>query len=355
MLAAAAACPGTASARVAALAQRTIQEVVQMGCAIDSLIIAASVAAALAFGTANAQQSFPSKPIRIIVAYTPAGTTDILAREIGQKFTETWKQPVLVDNRPGANGNIGTEAAAKAAADGHVLLMGTAGTHGINPGLYPKLPYDAVKDFAPISLVAIVPNILVVNNALPVKNVFDLIAYGKKNPGKLAFGSPGVGSTGHLSSELFKTRTGIDMVHVAYKGSAPTLQDLMGGQIQLVIDNMPPYLPQVQAGKIRALAVTSAKRSPAVPELPTVAESGVKDFEAVAWFGLFAPAGTPEEIVTRLAQETQRILRLPAMREKLLGLGAQPVGDSPEEFTRFVREEIAKWSAVIKSAKVTPR
>ena len=301
----------------------------------------------------QAQGQYPAKPIRIIVAYTPAGTTDILARAIGQRFTETWKQPVIVDNRPGANGNIGTEVAAKAPADGYTLLMATAGTHGVNPGLYPKLPYDAVKDFAPISLTALVPNILVVNNTLPVKNVQELVTHAKKNPGKLSFGSPGIGSTGHLSAELFKTLAGIDMVHVAYKGSAPTLQDLMGGQVQVVIDNIPPYLPHVKAGKIRALAVTPAKRSPAAPELPTMAEAGVKGYDAASWFGLLAPAGTPPEIVGQLSEETRRILNMPDVREKLLSLGAQPAGSTPDEFARFIDAEIAKWNRVIRSANVT--
>jgi len=302
-------------------------------------------------GAAHAQ--YPVKPIRIIVAYTPAGTTDILARAIGQKFTETWKQPVIVENRPGANGNIGTEAAAKAPADGYTLLMGTAGTHSVNPGLYPKLPYDPVKDFAPVSLTAIVPNILVVHNSLPAKNVQELIAYAKKNPGKLSFGSPGIGSTGHLSTELFKSLAGIDMVHVAYKGSAPTLQDLMGGQVQVVIDNIPPYLPHVKAGKIRALAVTPGRRSPAIPDLPTMAEAGVKGYEASTWFALFAPADTPQEIVDKLSEETRRILALPDVREKLLSLGAQPSGSTPQELARFVESEIAKWGRVIRSANVT--
>ncbi|MCC6534071.1 MAG: tripartite tricarboxylate transporter substrate binding protein [Burkholderiales bacterium] len=304
-------------------------------------------------GTAGAQSAYPNKSLRIIVAYTPAGTTDILARAIGQKLTEAWSQPVIVDNRPGANGNIGTEIAAKAAPDGYTLLMGTAGTHAINPTLYPKLQYDALKDFAPISLAAIVPNIVVVSNALPVKNVQELIAYAKANPGKLAHGSPGIGSTGHLSAELFKSMTGIRMTHVAYKGSAPTLQDLMSGQLQVVIDNIPPYLPQVKAGKIRALAVTPAKRSPAAPELPTVSEAGVKGYDASTWFGLFAPAGTPPEVVAKISAETRRILGLPDVRDRLLGLGAQPAGSSPEEFARFVQDEIEKWAKVIREANVT--
>jgi tripartite-type tricarboxylate transporter receptor subunit TctC len=306
-------------------------------------------------GIANAQgrSAYPSQTIRIVVAYTPAGTTDILARTLGQKFTQTWSRPVIVDNRPGANGNIGTEAAAKAPADGYTLLMGTAATHAINPGLYPQLSFDPVSDFAPITLAAVVPNIVVVANALPVKNLQSLIAHAKANPGRLSYGSPGQGSAGHLSAELFKSMAGIDMAHVAFKGSAPTLQELVGGRIQVVIDNMPPYLPQVKAGKIRALAVTSSKRSPAAPDLPTVEEAGLKGYEASAWFGLFAPAGTPSEVITKLGAESQRILGLPDVRERLLGLGAQPVGNSPDEFARFLRDEIAKWRAVILRANVT--
>lgn len=309
--------------------------------------------AAVFCSTASAQSAYPVKPIRIVVAYTPAGTTDILARAIGQKFTEAWSQPVIVDNRPGANGTIGTELAAKAPADGYTLLMATAATHAINPTLYPQLRYDAVKDFAPIALVATVPNILVVHPSLPVRNVKELIAYAKANPDKLSHGSPGIGSTGHLSAELFKSMTGIRMTHVAYKGSAPTLQDLMSGQVQVVIDNIPPYLPQVKAGKIRALAVTPAKRSPAAPQLPTVAEAGVKGYEASTWFALFAPAGTPSDIVQKLSAETRRILDLPDVRERLLGLGAQPAPSTPEELARFVKAEVAKWAKVIRDANVT--
>lgn len=321
--------------------------------AVVKLMISACALSAAGLVGAQAQSAYPSQTIRIVVAYTPAGTTDILARTMGQKFTQAWSRPVIVDNRPGANGNIGTEVAAKAPADGYTLLMGTAATHAINPGLYPKLPFDPVADFAPITLAAVVPNIVVVANALPVKNLQSLIAHAKANPGKLAHGSPGQGSTGHLSAELFKSMAGISMTHVAYKGSAPTLQDLVGGQIQVVIDNLPPYLPPVKAGKIRALAVTSSKRSPAVPDLPTVEEAGLKGYEASAWFGLFAPVGTPSEVVAKLGAESQRILGLADVRERLLGLGAQPVGNSPDEFARYLRDEIAKWRAVIQRANVT--
>src|ERR1043166_8220343 len=242
-----------------------------------------------------AAADYPAKPIRIIVAYTPAGATDILARTVGQKFTEAWKQSTIVDNRPGANGNIGTELAAKAAPDGYTVLMPTPGPRGVNPTLYDKLPFDPIKDFTPISLVAIVPNILVVNNTLPVKSVRELVALAKSKPGQLSFGSPGNGSTGHMSMELFKSMTGANIVHIPYKGSAPTLQELIGGQIQVVIDNMPPYLPQGKAERIPPPAVPTPSRWPAVPDLPTIAEAGVKGYEAVAWFGLLAPAGTPRE------------------------------------------------------------
>lgn len=319
---------------------------------LTTCLVVASAALTTGTAPAIAQSSYPTKTIRIIVPYTPAGTTDILARAMGQKFTEVWSQPVLVDNRPGANGNIGTEVAAKAAPDGYTLLMGTAATHGTNPGLYPKLSFDAVRDFAPVSLVAVVPNIVVVTNGLAAKNLADLITYAKVNPGKLSHGSPGQGSTGHLSAELLKSMTGAVMTHVPYKGSAPVLQDLMGGQLQVVIDNIPPYLPQVRAGKIRALAVTSAKRSPAAPQLPTVAEAGVKGYDATSWFGFFAPAGTPPEVIAKLAAETQRILQLQDMKDRLLALGAQPAPNTPDEFAAFVRDEIAKWGTVIRNAGV---
>ncbi|HYH41223.1 MAG TPA: tripartite tricarboxylate transporter substrate binding protein, partial [Burkholderiales bacterium] len=263
---------------------------------------------------------YPSRPIRIIVAYTPAGTTDILARAIGQKMTEASGQSVIVENRPGANGNIGTEIAARATPDGYTITMGTAATHSINNTLYPRLTWHAQRDFEPISLVAVVPNLLVVNNALPVKSVKDLIAYAKANPGKLTFGSPGIGATAHLSMELFKTITGTSMVHVPYKGSAGVLADVTAGQIQLAMDNIPVYLPQARAGKIRALAVSSRERAAAAPEIPTVAEAGVPGFEALSWFGLLAPAKTPRAVVTKLATETQRILKLPDVRERIVGL-----------------------------------
>lgn len=300
----------------------------------------------------QAATAFPTKPIRIIVAYTPAGTTDILARALAQKMSETWNQPVIVDNRPGANGNIGTEVAARAVPDGHSLVMATAGTHGINVSLYRKLNWHPVKDFAPVSLTAMVPNIMVVNNSLPVKNVREFVAHVKANPGKLSYGSPGNGSTAHLSMELFKTMTGSNLVHIPYKGSAGVLADVMGGQIAVTIDNMPPYVPQVKAGKIRALAVSTAKRSSALPDLPTIAEAGVPGYEAGAWFGLLAPAGTPKAIVAQLSAESARILKLPDVSKRISELGAEPVGSTPEEFAALIQSEIAKWAKVIKDANV---
>ena len=317
------------------------------------LYLSAAALAACVLHTATATAAdYPTRPIRIVVAYTPAGTTDILARALGQKMTEHWGQPVIVENRPGAAGNIGTELAAKATPDGYTLIMGTAGTHGINVNLYRKLNWHSLKDFAPISLVAMVPNILVVNNSVPAKNVKELIAYAKANPGKINYGSPGNGSTAHLSMELFKTMTGTNMVHIPYKGSAGVLADVMGGQIAVTMDNIPVYLPQVKAGKIRALAVSTGKRTQAASDLPTVAEAGVPGYESGAWFGLLAPAGTPKAIVDKLSIETARILKLSDMSKRISELGAEPVGSTPAEFTALIKSEIAKWAKVIKEANV---
>ncbi len=307
---------------------------------------------ALAVVTANAADVYPVKPIRIVVAYTPAGTTDILARAIGQKLTEAWGQSVIVDNRPGANGNIGTEYAAKATPDGYTLLMTTAAPHGVNPGLYRKLGFDAVKDFAGISLVATVPNVLVVNNNMPVKDVKELIVYLRANPGKVNFGSPGYGSTGHMSTELFMSMAGVKMNHVPYKGDAGVLADVMAGQISLSFSNMPAYTPQIKAGRVRALAVSTTRRSPAVPEIPTMAEAGVPGYVAVAWFGLLAPANTPRDIVNKLSAETARILKMPDVNSRLSDLGAEPVGSTPAKFDAHIKAEIVKWAKVIKDANV---
>jgi tripartite-type tricarboxylate transporter receptor subunit TctC len=316
------------------------------------LLVVVSAFAAISMQPAMAADPYPNKPIRIVVAYTPAGTTDILARIVGQKMTEAWGQPVIIDNKPGANGNIGTEYASKAAPDGYTLLMTTAAPHGVNPSLYRKLGFDAVKDFTGVSLVATVPNALMVNPSLPVKDVKELIAYAKANPGKLSFGSPGYGSTGHMSMELFMSMTGTNMVHVPYKGNAGVMTDLVGGQIQLTLDNLTPYMAQVKSGKVRVLAISPAKRSRAVPDIPTIAEAGVPGYETGAWFGLVAPAKTPKEIVDKLSAETARILNLPDVNSKLLEQSAEPVGNKPEQFDAFIKTEIAKWAKVIKDAKV---
>lgn len=319
---------------------------------MKSLTFVAMLAASMLSLPTLAATTYPTKPIRIIVAYPPGGATDILARLVGQKMTDAWGQPVIVDNRAGAAGNIGTEVAARATPDGYTLIMGTAGTHGINVSLYRKLNWHPQKSFAPVSLVAMVPNIMVVNNALPVKNVKEFIAYAKANPGKLSYGSPGNGSTAHLSMELFKSMTGTNVVHIPYKGSAGVLADVMGGQIAVTIDNMPPYLPQVQAGKIRALAVSPARRVAAVPDLPTIAEAAVPGYDSGAWFGLLATAGTPKAIVDQLSAETARIVRLPDVSRRISELGGEPVGGTSAEFAALIQSEITKWAKVIKDANV---
>lgn len=315
-----------------------------LGLALAALFAIAGVAA-------QAQtQTFPTKPIKIVVPFPPGGTTDVLARVIGQEMTKSWGQQVIVDNRPGAGGNTGSDVVAKSPADGYTLLMGTVGTHGINVSLYKKMPYDAVKDFAPVTLVASVPNLLVVHPSVPAKSVKELISHAKANPGKLNFASAGNGTSIHLSGEMFKTMTGVQMQHVPYKGSAPAVTDLLGGQVNMMFDNMPSALPHVKGGKLRALAVTSAKRSPAAPDVPTMAEAGVPGYEATSWFGILAPAGTPKDIVTKLNKEIARILAMPEIKEKLSAQGAEPVGNTPEQFAAHIKAEIKKWEGVVKAS-----
>jgi len=301
----------------------------------------------------SASAAYPEKPIRLILGSAAGGSVDVLMRILAQQLSTQMNVQFVIENKPGASFVPATMDVVKAPPDGYTLGYGNIVSLAINRALLPKLPYDVERDLTLVSNCVQVFNMLAVNNDLPVRTVQELVAYAKKNPGKLSFGSPGIGSTGHLSTELFKSLAGIDMVHVAYKGSAPTLQDLMGGQVQVVIDNIPPYLPHVKAGKIRALAVTPGRRSPAIPDLPTMAEAGVKGYEASTWFALFAPADTPQEIVDKLSEETRRILALPDVREKLLSLGAQPSGSTPQELARFVESEIAKWGRVIRSANVT--
>lgn len=302
---------------------------------------------------AESANDFPSKPITIVVPFSAGGTTDILARLIGQKLTERWKVAVVVDNKLGAGGNIGTAQVARSAPDGYTLVMGTIGTHAINPSLYATMPYDALKDFAPITRTAMVPNALVVNASAPFNSVKELIAYGKANPGKLTFGSSGHGSTLQMSGELFKMMTQVDMVHVPYKGSAPAVGDLMGNQISMIFDNMPSALPHVKAGKFKALAVTSGTRVPQLADVPTMAEAGVADYEVMSWFGLWAPARTPAPVVEKLNRAIVEILRTPEVQQKISEQGAVPSADTPAEFDSFIRAETEKWNKVVKAAKLT--
>ena len=318
-----------------------------------ALVAACACALTLAAEVTRAQQpAYPAKPIRIIVPLAPGGATDILARAIGQKMTEGLGQPVIVDNRPGAGGNIGSDVVAKAQPDGYTLLMGGVGPNAINATLYPKLPYDAANDFAPVAHVANVTNLLVVHPSVPAKSVKELIAIAKARPGKLTHASSSPGSAGHLAGEMMKIMAGIDMVTVNYKGSAPALVDLISGQVDLMFDNMPPSLPHIKSGKLKALAVSGGERTSVLPDLPTIAESGLPGFDAGSWFGILAPAGTPPAIVNRLNAVIVKSLTSPELRERLSSQGAAPVGSTPEQFGRHIRAEIAKWAKVIKAANV---
>jgi len=295
-------------------------------------------------------QAWPSKPIKWIVPFAPGGTTDILARTVAEKLAPVLGQPVVVENKPGAGGGVGAEFTAKAAPDGYTIMGGTISTHAINASLYNKLPYDPVKDFVAITLIARVPNMLVVNPAIPANSVKELVALLKASPGKYSFASSGNGTSQHLSGELFKSMAGVEMQHIPYKGSPPALQDVMGGQVTMTFDNITTAWPLAKAGKLRALAVTTATRSAVAPEVPTLAESGLPGFEVGSWQGVFAPAGTPPEIVRRLNVEIVKILNLPEVKEKLTGLGAEPVGNSPEEFSAMVKAEVVKWADVVKKS-----
>lgn len=303
----------------------------------------------------GAQSAWPSKPVRIVVPFPAAGTTDILARALAPELQRAFGQPFVVENKPGAGGNVGSADVAKSANDGHHLLMGTVGTHGINVSLYPKLPYDPIKDFTPVTLVAGVPNVLVVNPALAqrhnIQSVADLIRYAKGNPGRLNMASSGNGTSIHLAGELFKSMTGTFMVHFPYRGSGPALIDLMGGNVDLMFDNLPSSMPHIKSGKLKALAVTSATRSSALPDVPTVEEAGgppLKGYEASSWFGLLAPAGTPMDIVIRIQQEAAKAMGTPALKERLQAQGAIPSGITSAEFARHIEAESRKWAAVVK-------
>ena len=291
---------------------------------------------------------YPSKPIRIVAPFPPGGPADILSRIIGHKLSQSWGQQVIVDNRPGAGGNIGADLVAKAAPDGYTLLLGFVGTHAINASLYAKMPYDNVKDFEPVSQIAAVTIVLVVHPSVSALSIKELIALAKSKPGQLTFGSPGNGTPQHLAGQLFNTMAGVEMLHVPYKGAVPALTDLIGGQVSMIFSSMPPALPLVKTGKIRALGVTSATRSPAAPAIPTITESGLPGYEVNNWYGILAPRGTPKEIVSKLNAEIVKILNMPDVKESLAVQGAEPVSGTPEQFAAYIKEETEKWAKIVK-------
>jgi tripartite-type tricarboxylate transporter receptor subunit TctC len=296
-------------------------------------------------------QSYPSKPIKIVVPYPPGGFNDTLGRTLAAKFTEAWGQPAVVENKPGANTLIGSDYVAKSPPDGYTLLI-VAFPFAVTPSLIKNMPYDTVKDFAPVVLAAQSPNLLVVNPSLPVKSVGELIALAKAKPNSLSYASTGNGSSNHISMELFKSLAGVQIVHIPYKGSAPAVTDLLGGQVHLMFDNVPNVLPHVKAGKLTALAQTGTKRSPLISDIPTVAEAGVPGYEVTVWFGLVAPAGTPREVVQKLNAETLKILAMPDVRDRFLAQGVEPAGGTPEQFAEHIRAQMAKWSKVVADAGV---
>ena len=295
-------------------------------------------------------QAFPSKPVKLVVPFPPGGSLDNVGRLLAQKLSEAWGQQVVVENKPGAGGNIGADAVAKSPADGYTVVMGALSTHAVNPSLYKTMPYDAVKDFAPLSLVAITPNVLIVKTGAPIASVKDLVAYAKANPGKTNFGSGSNGSAGHLAGELFKLETGTDVMHIPYKGGAPALQALLAGDTQFMFDNLANAMAQVKGGTVRAIAVTTAQRSKLVPELPTMAEAGLPGFDISTWFGLMAPAGTPPDVVARWNAEIVKALNAPDVREKMLAQGAEPAPMTPAEFATFIARERDKYAKIVSAS-----
>ena len=302
-------------------------------------------------GTTGAvSDAYPCKQIRFVVPYPPGGASDATARLIGQKLSVDWGSQVIVDNRPGANGNIAADMVAKSPGDGCTMLMGNVGPNAISASLYPKLPFDVVKSFAPVTLTTTVPIVLLVNPALPIKNVKELIAYAKANPNKINFASAGNGSSNHLTGEMFKSASGIDIVHVPYKGDAPAMTDLMGGQVAMMFTTIVAAMPHVSSGKLRAIAIASSKRSSAMPDLPTIDESGVPGFNSSSWGGILFPSGTPNEVVTKMHGGVVKVLKMPDVKEKLNAMGAEVVGNSPEEFSDYIKAETVKWAKVVKTS-----
>ena len=322
---------------------------------ISDCLIVLSLSYGLAFlqpAIAGSAETYPAKPVRIIVPFPPGGPVDTLSRIVGQQLSPVLGQPVITDNRPGANGIIGTDLAGKAAPDGYTLLMGNLGPLAINVSLYHKLPYDPVRSFAPVAMVAVAPQILVAHPSLPVRSAQELVRLAKTRPGQLVYGSPGTGSGAHLSMELFKIMSTVNILHIPYKGATPALADLLSGQTSLVLSSIVPAQPFVKTGRLRGLAVTGRTRTLALPGVPTMAESGLPDFEAMAWFGVLAPAGTPQSIVSRLNSEIAGILRKPEIRNQLAGFGSEPGGGAPDEFAAFIKTEISKWRKVIMDAGI---
>ena len=297
-------------------------------------------------------QAYPSKPVRLIVPFAPGGTTDVLARLVAQKLTESLAQQFIIENKPGAGGNIGTELAVKSPADGYTLVMSFDGTMAINPNTYAKMPFDPQKDLVPVANVAQVPLLIVVHPGVAAKSIAEFVALAKANPGRINYSSAGHGSTGHLTGELFRARAGIDIVHVSYKGGGQAVQDLLGGQIQMLVTALPTVEGHLKGGKLRALAFTSSKRVPGAPEVPTLAESGYPGIEVLSWYGILAPAGTPQEIVRRLNAEINRVLQAPEVRERLTVLGTEPTGGSPEQFAQVIRADTARWAKVVSDAGI---
>jgi tripartite-type tricarboxylate transporter receptor subunit TctC len=306
--------------------------------------------AGLAVPATGTAQGYPVRPVKLVVPFPPGGPLDATGRLIAQKLTEAWGQSVVVENKPGAGGNIGADLVAKSTPDGYTILLGALSTHAVNPSLYANMPYDAVKDFVPITLLATTPNVLVVNPSLPVNSVKELVAYAKANPGKLSFGSGSNGSAGHLAGELFKVDTGTDIVHIPYKGGAPATQALLAGDVQFMFDNLANATPQVKAGKVKALAVTTAERSKLAPDLPTMAEAGLPGFDISTWYGLMAPAGTPKDVIAKWNAEVTRILSSPEVRDRLAAQGAEAAPTTPEQFAAFIQREIAKYARIVKAS-----
>jgi len=314
---------------------------------MNKLMKAGAVTGLLLFVPTISAQPYPAKPVRVVVPFAAGGTTDIVTRILAQRLTENWGQQLIVDNRAGAGGNIGSEIIATSPPDGYSILMATVATHGINASLYKKIPYDPIKDFSPITLVASTPSVLMVNPSVAANSVKQLISLAKAKPGQLNFGSPGNGSSHHLAGELFDSMAGVKMAHIPYKGTAAALIDLMAGQIQLTFDTLPSAMPYVKAKKLKALAVTSTKRTRSLSDLPTVSEAGVPGYEVTSWYGALAPAGTPTDIVKKLNADFVRTIHIPQVTEKMIEAGADPVANTPEQFAAFIRSELKKWAKVV--------